>query len=168
MWRRGAWRGTAFFGLWLVLTEGEPDAWAPGLVAAGAASWASLRLLPPTTPGGIRPGALPGLALRFLRRSALAGADVAWRALSPRMPLDPGLVACPLRLPPGPRRNAFTAELSLLPGTLAVGTRGDRLTVHCLDRRQPVASEVEEEQALLAAALGADRDRPAQGGSAGG
>ncbi|MCB4821315.1 Na+/H+ antiporter subunit E [Roseicella aerolata] len=153
-WRTAAWRTVLFASLWLILTEGDAGAWLPGLLAAAAAAWASLRLLPPQQAGRVRLPALAGLVLRFLRRSVLAGLDVAWRALSPRMPLDPGFVACPLRLPPGPACNAFTAELSLLPGTLAAGMAGGRLTIHCLDRRQDVAAEAEAEQARLAAALG--------------
>lgn len=144
-----------FSGLWLVFSGGDAGAWPPGLLAAGAATWTSLRLLPPS-PGRIKPAALPGLVLRFSKQSLLGGMDVAWRALSPRLPLDPGFVACALRrLPPGPARNAFAAELSLLPGTLAAGMEGDRLVLHCLDRRQPVAELAEDEEARFAAALGA-------------
>jgi multicomponent Na+:H+ antiporter subunit E len=63
-----------FFGLWLVLADGDAGAWLPGLLAAVAATWTSLRLLPPP-PGRVRRAALPGLALRFLKHSLLGGLD---------------------------------------------------------------------------------------------
>lgn len=144
-------------GVWLVLTGGAAGALLPGLLAAAAAAWLSLRLLPPMPRARPpRPLGLLRLVLRFLGQSVLGGVDVARRAFRRRMPLDPGLVECSLlHLPPGAARNAFLAEISLLPGTLAAGVRGDTLVLHCLDRAQPAAALLEAEQAGFAAAIGA-------------
>jgi hypothetical protein len=59
----------------------------------------------------LRPAALVRLGLRFVWQSAVAAADVARRALDPNLPLQPGFVLCPMRLAPGPARNAFLRPL---------------------------------------------------------
>ena len=89
--RRAVWRVAAFLGLWLIVSDTDPVDLPVGIGAAVAAAWTSLRLLPP---GGGRPSpaALSLLTLRFLHQSIVAGADVARRALDPRLPLRPGFV----------------------------------------------------------------------------
>ena len=152
-------RAAAFLGFWLVLSGFSPVDVLAGALAAVAAAWASVRLLPPG-PWRMRPLLLSRLALRFLRQSIVAGVDVAWRALDPRLPLRPGFVVYRPLLPPGPTRNAFCTMTSLLPGTLPCGTdeSGD-LVVHCLDIAQPVAEQLAAEEAQLVRALGgADRN----------
>ena len=123
-------------------------------MAVSAATWVSLRLVPP---GGLRPSvtALSALAFRFFRQSIVAGGDVAWRALDPRMPLRPGLITYTTGLPPGPARNVFLTLMSLLPGSLPAwqGAEGE-ITVHCLVVGQPVAAQMAEEEMRLVSALG--------------
>ena len=95
------------------------------------------------------------LVARFLWQSALAGADVARRALAPALPLRPGFLSCPLRLAPGPARSAFCAFSSLLPGTLVAGSERDgTLSVHCLDVGQDVPAQMRAEEAAFRAAAG--------------
>jgi multicomponent Na+:H+ antiporter subunit E len=104
-----------------------------------------------------RPVFLAALALRFVRQSVVSGTEVAWRALNPKLPLRPGFVAYPLRLPPGGARSAFCALSSLLPGTLPTGTdENGALLVHCLDVGQPVATNLAAEETLFIRALGHD------------
>jgi multicomponent Na+:H+ antiporter subunit E len=105
--------------------------------------------------GGSRPSpvALAGLALRFLYQSVVAGADVARRALDPRLPLHPGFAAYPVGFPPGPARNTFATLTSLLPGTVPAGDEDGKLVYHCLDVDQPVLSQLAAEEAALARAL---------------
>jgi multicomponent Na+:H+ antiporter subunit E len=106
----------------------------------------------------LRPFKLARYALRFLRQSVTAGVDVAWRALDPRMPLQPGFITYRPQLPAGRTLNAFYTVSSLLPGTLPSGTDasgGD--AIHCLDVTQPVARQLAEEEALFAEALGERR-----------
>ncbi len=43
-----------------------------------------------------------------------------------------------LRLPDEPSRVFLASCLSLLPGTVSVSLRGQRLTLHVLDRSRPV------------------------------
>ena len=152
------WRAAAFFALWLILVGGRDPADRPAvIVALAAATWASLRLFPPGR-ARLSPIAFARLVLRFLRQSIVAGADVAWRALDPRLPLRPGFVIYPARLPPGPALSAFCALTSLAPGTLPAGADDSgAIMVHCLDVGQPVASHLAADEELLTRALGHGR-----------
>jgi multicomponent Na+:H+ antiporter subunit E len=147
-------RWLGFFGLWLAVSSiGFADLLV-GAATAAAASWASLRLLPPAARWP-QARASAELVARFLWQSALAGADVARRALAPAMPLRPGFLSCPLRLAPGPARSAFCAFSSLLPGTLVAGSERDgTLSVHCLDVGQDVPAQMRAEEAAFRAAAG--------------
>jgi multicomponent Na+:H+ antiporter subunit E len=147
--RRAGARAVSFFVLWVVLTGGSPTDLTAGAVAALAASWVSLRLRLPGT-SRVRPIALARLVVRFLRQSVVAGADVARRALDPRLPLRPGFVVYPVGLPPGPARNMFTTLMSLLPGTVPIGpAEGGGLLIHCLDVQQPVVTQLAAEEAVF-------------------
>jgi multicomponent Na+:H+ antiporter subunit E len=75
-----------------------------GIVAIGAATVTSLRLLPPGNVE-ISPVAFASLVLR-VRQSLVAGIDVARRALDPQLPLQPGVVVFSPRLPGGTALNA--------------------------------------------------------------
>jgi multicomponent Na+:H+ antiporter subunit E len=147
-------RAVGFLGVWVVLSGYALVDLLPGVIAAFAATWVSLRLLPSGT-NRMQPLALSKIALRFLRQSVLAGADVARRALDPKLPLDPGFIRYSTGLPPGTARNAFTALMSLLPGTVPVGSdRSGALVIHCLDIRQPVAAQLAAEEALMVRVIG--------------
>ena len=142
-------RVVGFLVVWIVLTGGNPSDLGAGAVAALAATWASLRLLPPST-SRMQLSAFARLVLRFLRQSVVAGVDVARRALDPRLPLHPGFVVYPVGLPRGPARNMFTTLMSLLPGTMPTGSdeRGE-LLIHCLDAEQPVAAQLTMEEEVF-------------------
>lgn len=145
-------RAAGFLALWLMLFGLNPADLPVGMLTAAAATWASLRLLPPG-PWRLRPLALTRLALRFLWQSIVAGADVARRALDPRLPLRPGFVAYPVYFPPGTARNAFATLTSLLPGTVPAGDERGQLVYHCLDVDQPVLSQLAAEEAALLQAI---------------
>jgi multicomponent Na+:H+ antiporter subunit E len=147
-------RAAGFLGFWLVLTGADAGDLAAGLVAAVAATWASLRLMP-AQQWNLRPLKLIEFILHFLRQSIAAGTDVAWRALDPRLPLRPGFVVYQAQLPPGTKRDAFCAIMSLLPGTLPCGpAEGNGLTIHCLDMTQPVVEQLAAEETLCMQAFG--------------
>lgn len=150
-------RGLAFLALWLVLAGASPADLPAAILATLAATWASLRLVP-AAPRRTGWGAMLKLALRFPGQSIAAGSEIAWRALRPSLPLAPGMVAVPARLPPGPARDAFCAYASLVPGTLPTGEEATTLHVHSLDTTRPVAAELAREEALFAAAIGSPRD----------
>ena len=149
-------RGAVFLFLWLLLAGADPADLPAVALAVIAATWTSLRLLPPS-PRHFRPGAAPRFALRFLVQSVFGGVDVAQRAFDPRLPLRPGFVIYPIRLPAGPTRNAFSALMSLVPGTTPAGLdESGGLVVHCLDIGQPVAEQLATEEALFTRAWGGD------------
>jgi multicomponent Na+:H+ antiporter subunit E len=149
-------RFAAFFGLWLVLIQSVtvPDT-VFGVFAAVTATWVSLRLLPPAM-GSLRFFGLLMLLPHFAWQSLRAGADVAMRALSPRVRLHPGLVHYPPGFPPGQSRNTFATITSLLPGTVPCAESEAELVYHCLDTTQPIIEQVGEEERRLARALIAD------------
>ena len=149
---RTAW----FLALWFALYGFDYAGLPAAIIAVTLATWASLRLLPPDS---ARPSALllARLLLRFLRQSLVAGLDVAWRALSPSLPLRPGFVQYKPRLPQGLAQNAYCTLMSLLPGSLPAWQEpGGALTIHCLDAGQPVAAQMDEEEKLFVRALGLD------------
>ena len=127
-----------------------------GLIAAAAATWTSLRLLPKVKVK-VRLLSLATFTLHFLRQSASSGVEVAWRAFDPRLPINPGFVVYPCRLRSAGSRSAFCALSSLLPGTLPTGSNEEgALVVHCLDVDQPVAANLAAEEALFSRAIGHD------------
>lgn len=145
---RAAW----FSCLWLVLAGVDLGDAPAAIVAVAAATWTSLRLLEPNTSRRSLL-AIVQLVLLFLYHSMVAGADVARRALDPRLPLHTGFVAYPTRLPRGVRRNVFATLTSLLPGTVPTGEWNGQLFYHCLDVEQPILAELAAEEAALVRAL---------------
>jgi len=117
-WSSVVLRGALFSLLWWILADGAgAPSWWIGAPAVLLAVITSAALLPP----------VPFVWYEFLRfvpfflmRSLLGGADVAWRALHPGMPIAPDLIAYPLRLPPGLPRVFMVNTVSLLPGTLSI------------------------------------------------
>ena len=146
-------RALLYFALWIVVDQSaKPANLVVGLLASAAATWASLKLLPPAS-GRVRLGLLLLLLPRFLWQSLLAGTDVARRALAPRLRLQPGFVDYPVGLPRGSARNAFELIASLMPGSLPSGETKDTLTFHCLDLRQAVVEQLAAEERAYARAL---------------
>jgi multicomponent Na+:H+ antiporter subunit E len=147
-------RTVMFLVLWLVLTAGKAADLAAGVVAAGLATWVSLHLLPPA-PLRLSALDLAKFTQHFLRQSILAGVDVAWKALDPRLPLRTGFVVYPSRLAPGNAQSAFCTLASLLPGTLPTDQDGSgALVIHCLDLGQPVVAQLSQDEDLFRRAFG--------------
>jgi multicomponent Na+:H+ antiporter subunit E len=154
---RIALRLAGFFCLWLAIAGADTSDLLVGIATAVAATWASLRLLPPGA-SRIRPIAMIRLVSNFLWQSVRAGLDVARRALDPRLPVRPGFLLFPSRLAPGPARSMFCVMESLLPGTLPAGSdESDALVLHCLDIDQPVLAQTDADEALFMEALGLER-----------
>jgi multicomponent Na+:H+ antiporter subunit E len=122
------------------------------VLATIAATWVSLKLLPPDT-GRVRLLALLSLLPRFLWQSMVAGFDVARRAFAPSLPLQPGFVDYPVGLPRGSARNAFEAISSLLPGSVPTGETEELIEYHALDLSQPVVEQLAAEEQAYAKAL---------------
>lgn len=146
-------RAVVFALLWWLLAEGRADGWGVGAVSVTLALAASLYLAPPGS-GRLSPAGLPGFAGFFLAQSLKGGLQVASRAFRPAMDLAPALVEVPVTLPEGLARVLLVNTLNLLPGTVSVCLAGDRLRLHVLDARPPIAEEVREIETRIARLLG--------------
>jgi multicomponent Na+:H+ antiporter subunit E len=146
-------RAAMLGGIWVVLTGADPKGLIVGAVAVPAAIWLSLRLIPARRPVHVWRLALHLPA--FVAGSVLGGLDVARRALAAHRPLNPGWVEVPARLPDG-GRVLMGAGLSLMPGTLAAGMRGDRLLVHLLDTEAGFERTIPREETAIAAMMPGD------------
>lgn len=154
----------AYLALWIILIGFSVTNFAVGLLTAAWATWISVLLLP-VADRQVSAIALARLAMRLPWQSLVAGADVARRALDPRMPLQPGFITYATGLEGGPGRNAFRALLSLQPGTLPVSVdeSGD-LLIHCLDTSQPVAAQLSMEEERFAQVTRGGRRGPTRNG----
>lgn len=142
-----------FLALWLVIAG--PGAWIVGLLAAGVAAHVSLRLLPARL-SAVRLLRTVSLAPGFFRASFLGGLDVIRRAFHPQMPLNPGWIVHRSRLSSSGARVALGSDLSLMPGTLVAGGRGDRLYIHCLDIDRAVDSQIAREERRIGQSIGGE------------
>lgn len=151
-------RGLGFFVIWLALIGTAPQDMPFGLLAAAAATWASVQLWP--SDGRLSLSGLARFVLRFLPQSVVAGADIARRAMAPRIALRPGLVDYRATLPSGLAQGAMCAVMSLQPGKLPVSCQasGDML-VHCLDTDAPVTAELAADEAAFLRILQGERDQ---------
>ncbi|HMO45820.1 MAG TPA: Na+/H+ antiporter subunit E [Rubrivivax sp.] len=151
--RAAATRALLYFGVWIVIDQSaKPANLLFGAAATVAATWVSLKLLPPDS-GRVRIGKLVLLWPRFLRQSLVAGWDVARRAFAPGLPLRPGFVDYAPQLPRGSARNAFELVSSLLPGSVPSAENEALIEYHCLDTQQPLAEQLAAEEAAYAQAF---------------
>lgn len=133
-------RALLFSLIWWILSDGAIASWLIGVPAVLLAVAASVALLPPVT---VAWSGLLRFVPFFLRHSLLGGLDVARRAFLPDMPINPDLIAYPLRLPPGLPRVFMANTVSLLPGTLCAALDHNVLTVHVLDRQTGFLAELQ-------------------------
>jgi multicomponent Na+:H+ antiporter subunit E len=157
-WRSVLLRAGLFAALWWVLVEGSVYGWVLAVLTIAAATGTSLALLPPGR-WRLRPAGLLRFVPFFFWQSVRGGVDVARRAFHPRLPIQPGEVVYPLRLPPGPARPFFAAVLSLLPGTLSIELLDDRVRIHALDDRLPVTETLRRLEHHVAALFGSEPER---------
>lgn len=146
-------RSTVFAVIWWAIAEGEVIYWPLVVIVVLAAVVASLALVPPAT-ATVHPLGLIRFLPMFARLSLLGGLDVARRAYSPRLPIDPGYVTFQLRLPDGLPRAVFLGVISLLPGTLSVIVVDERLRLHALDRHRDYGAALAEVESRVAGLFG--------------
>ena len=144
-------RTVLFALLWWMLTEGTMTSWLVGAPVVLFAVLASGTLLSGAS------WSLPGI-LRFipffLWHSLRGGVDVAGRALHPRLPISPGLLEYPWRLPAGLPRVLMANTVSMLPGTLSAELGEEFLQVHVLDQTGAFESELTEIETRVARVFG--------------
>jgi multicomponent Na+:H+ antiporter subunit E len=149
-------RALGFAGVWWTLTEGD-GGWGFGLVLALIVAALSLIHMPPARHLP-RIQRVPGFLAYFLLQSLRAGWDVARRTLRPELPLQPGLLRLPMRLPTGAPTWWMMIVISLLPGTLSVQLQDAVLELHCLALGDDVVADVREAEDRLARLFGLTLD----------
>ncbi len=77
--------------------------------------------------------ALIGFVSVFIIELVKSNMDVAWRVLSPSLPINPGIVEVRTKLTSPLGRLILSSSITLTPGTLTVEMTGDRLFIHWID-----------------------------------
>ncbi len=147
--------------VWLGMNGTDWSSWIVGGPVVLAAAWVSVTLLPDAR-WRLSAGGAIAFAGFFLRESLRGGWDVAWRALSPALPLSPAIVCFPLHLPPGSARLLFCGAISLLPGTAVVAITDGSICVHVLDVSPRVEEELRELEDHVAALFGLRLPEPGE------
>lgn len=151
-------RTAVLAGIWWIISAASSASWAVGLPVVIIAALLSTRL---QAEDELRVRMIPLLKFIpfFLFESARGGIDVARRAYSPRLPLAPGFVRYPTRLPAGPSRTFFACCVSLLPGTLSARIDEHALQLHVLDNTSPLIEQLNILEAKVAGIFGTDSDK---------
>ncbi|MBP7195204.1 MAG: Na+/H+ antiporter subunit E [Candidatus Cloacimonetes bacterium] len=124
------------FALWIALGGTARDEL---IVAAIVAPLISLIFLPRISQLGdlrLTPLSLiyiPVYILVFLRELMKSTLDVAFRVVSPSLPINPGIVKVKTRLKSPLGRIVLANSITLTPGTMTVETDGEDLYIHWID-----------------------------------
>ena len=114
--------------LWLVLSGNR--GWLAGAPVILLAAW--LGCLTSAAPRWSL-AALAAFVPYFAVNSLRGGIDVAWRALHPALPIEPGLIRYDLTLRTTGARVLMANAVTLQPGTLSADLDGAALQVHVLN-----------------------------------
>jgi multicomponent Na+:H+ antiporter subunit E len=144
--------GLLGIGLWWLLAGGKAESWLVGLPAVAIFTALARRRFPGRFSVSLR-GLVRFLPF-FLIQSYRGGFDVSRRALQPRLALEPGLLAYPLRLPDGAPRTLFVNTISLLPGTLSWSVDDRSVHVHVLRRNADTVRELSALEQRIAGLFG--------------
>ena len=143
-------RAATFLILWLVLTDGSARSPLVAALSVAAATGASLWLWPPER-RRVRWGAVPRLAGFFAIHALLGGLDVARRAVTPGLPLDPARIDYESGLTDEFALVLFVWMIGLMPGTACVGLSGATCSVHVIDRHAYGARDLARLERRIAA-----------------
>ncbi|HVL76970.1 MAG TPA: Na+/H+ antiporter subunit E [Noviherbaspirillum sp.] len=147
-----AWRTLVFAFLWWVLVGGYLGSWYVGVPSIALAVWSSMKLSPPPALR-FSPLALLTFFIFFIVQSLKGGVQVAVMALRPTLDLHPAQLDLPLRVS-GPAQLVLASAVSLMPGTLAMTVENNRLRLHVLDARLPIARDVRAAERRIARIYG--------------
>jgi len=89
----------------------------------------------------------------FLWQMIRSNIDVAYRVLSPSMPIDPGIIKIRTKLKSDVSKSLLANSLSLTPGSTTVDIIGDKIFIHCIDMKRPVREEAEKFEKIIARIL---------------
>jgi multicomponent Na+:H+ antiporter subunit E len=72
----------------------------------------------------------------FISELIKANIDIAWRVLSPSLPIKPGIIRARTRLSSRMGRLILANSITLTPGTFTIGIKDDYLYIHCVHLEQ--------------------------------
>lgn len=153
-------RAAMFSLLWWILTSGSPGSWLVGVPTIAIATLASVALLPSCA---WSPVGIARFILFFIAHSLRGGADVAWRAFHPDLPIEPKFLDYPLRLEAGRPQVYLVSVINLLPGTLSVSLGTSSLIIHTLNAGKNVAAELRSVEHYVALIFGVTLQAPGEG-----
>jgi multicomponent Na+:H+ antiporter subunit E len=150
MTRRWPLTGFALAVLWLFVRGVEltptrlAEEFVIGLLVGLPVAFAVRRFYAPETPMSRTLRVVPYAVLyvlAFLKELLTANVDVAYRVLSPSMPIHPAVVEVPLRVRTDAAVTTIANSITLTPGTLTMDYDSDSNTlyVHSIDGRDPDA-----------------------------
>jgi multicomponent Na+:H+ antiporter subunit E len=139
---------TFLFGiLWWVLTDDIKSLLSIGAPIILLAAWMSVKLLAPI------PISFTGLVFftgYFVGSSIRGAVEVAWFALHPQIPINPGMDKYKFHLPLESARVFMANCVSLLPGTLSADMNEEWLIVHILNKSDTFEVELEKMEKCVA------------------
>ena len=139
--------------LWVFLSAAHWKTPAFAILAVVAATATSLFLWP-AAGRQIRWMRAPVLAVYFLRQSFSGGVDVARRAFSPAMPLQPDFINYETTLESEAGRVLFTWMIGLMPGCASVNLENqNRLTIHVIDHTMYNTRDLQELESHIATVM---------------
>lgn len=162
--RKATFRAAVYGLLWWALTEGTPASWLMGCLTVGFAVFVSTFVLDSTSWSWSFRGMIRFIPF-FILGSLRAGVDVMRRAIHPRLPINPGLLRYPLRLPTKAARIFMASTVTLMPGTLSAGLGDTHLTVHVLDLNVLTMEQIKETERRVADLFDLELGSPVPGGS---
>ena len=133
------------FVLWWVLVASDPASMLFGAVAAAAAAFLSARLHP-LDHRGVRAGRLVPLFGSLFVQGLRGGFDVSWRALQPRLAIDPAWTRVRLASDHAAANALLGGIVSLVPGSLAAASAGGTMDLHLLHAPSFDPGEFERDQ----------------------
>lgn len=131
--------GVLLFIVWLGLTNSlDPQELLAGLLASIVIVW--LTIPKPRAGEHTRPWSLLALLAYlpvFLENLVLSNIDVASRVLSPRLPINPGIVRVRTKLTAPYQRLILANSITLTPGTVTLEMDGEDMYIHWIDVKSP-------------------------------
>lgn len=137
---------------WWLLTGGVAYSWWFGVPVIFMASAIAVKL--GNSRHSLHFSAIPEFLWHFASRSILAGFDVAYRTLHPKLPLNPGLIEYKMQLPAGRPQTFFAGVISLLPGTLSASLHANTITLHVLDTSENLKESLLQTETVIARLFG--------------
>ncbi len=80
----------------------------------------------------------------FIYKLVIANLDMAYRVLSPKLPINPGVVKVPTKLKSDFGKFVLANTITLTPGTLSLDVEGDHVLVHWVNVKGDTIKEHRE------------------------